>query len=169
MDLKQELEQEVKTNKFIQKSALRRLITKESVRTFFHNKDLDLGTVDLQDITSRAPKLFAILVLLGQGEAIKDCLQKGFRDKKFPILKKAHIPNIGRVNEQGLYERQWEIPDALPRSGDITFPAEFIRPFLGELDTRPQHGSFGYVYKVRVASGYLEEHESVSVRIPKHF
>lgn len=83
MDLKQTLEKELGRYGFIRLEALHRLITAESVRAYLNERSLDVGTADLQDITAKSPKLFAILVLLGRGNTIKQYLSKIFMTKIF--------------------------------------------------------------------------------------
>ena len=161
MELKHELEQDLNSYKFIQLSTLRRLITRESVRAHLDCSRPGLCTAQLQDIATKAPRLFALLVLLDRGAAIKECLEENFLDESFPILDKDRIPDIDGVDKQALYDRQWQIPIVLPRSPHLDLPNEFIAPFLPSNDRRSRHGSFGHVYKERVASGHLEDHESV--------
>ena len=164
MELKHELEQDLRNNKFIQLSTLHRLITQESVRAYLDNNRLQLHTAQLQDIANNAPKLFAILVLLDRGGAIKECLKKNFLDKSFPFFDKNGIPNIYGVDKQALYNRQWQIP-ILPRSPHLDLPHNFIRPFLPDESPQVRNGSFGVVQKVKVASGHLENYEAVRITI----
>lgn len=161
MDLKHELEQELQRCRFIQLSALHRLVTEKSVRAFFDSNRLELSTAELQKITTKGSKLFAILVLLGRGGAIKECLRQDFfLDKSFPVLDKTDIPNIRGLDKQDLYNRQWQIPIILPRSPHLNLPNEFIPPILPNRDREIRNGSFGLVFKEEVASGHLEHYSS---------
>lgn len=159
MELKQALEKELKVYKFIRLESLHRLITSTSVASHLRedcpNKEI------LQQIASSAPKLFAILILLEQETAITEYLSKGFCDKDFPILDKAQIPDfVYDENKQALYEKQWCIPIVLHQSQHLDLPTEFKPPFLE--NSYKNHGSFGSVFKVRVANGHLPHHNSVS-------
>ena len=166
MELKQALEDELKLYKFIPLETLDRLITQESVASYLDENPLDRDATYLQQITSIAPKLFAILVLLGRENSIKDYLSKGFCDKNFPILDKSDIPDIGRTEDkQELYKKQWQIPIVLQQSQHLDLPLEFIPPFLEQRYVH--HGSFGAVYKVRVANGQLPQCNSVRAVIPR--
>ena len=106
MDLKQQLEQALKTSKFefIQLSTLDDLITEDNVRKFSTKTHLSLDATKLQEITTKARRLFSILVLLDQGSAIKDCLRENFCDDSFPILNTAKIPEC--VDKDALYDYQ---------------------------------------------------------------
>ena len=161
MDLKQALEDELRLYHFIQLGALRHLITPKSVQAYLKNSGLDLRTVDLQEIVSKALKLFAVLVLLERADTITKYLSNGFSDKDFPILKESDIPNITCVEDKrALLKKQWQVPIVLQRSRNLDLPAEFIRPFL-QSECR-DHGSFAIVYKVLVANGHLPfSHDSV--------
>ena len=168
MQIKHGLEQDLGSCKFIQLSTLHRLITRESVRAHLDCNRLGLGTAQLQDIATKACRLFAILVLLDRGAAIKECLEKNFLDGRFPVYDKDDIPDIDGVDKQALYDRQWQIPIVLPRSPHLNLPDKFIAPFLPSDERQPRHGSFGFVFKERVASGHLEHHESVRTIILEH-
>ena len=159
MALKQALEDELKINKFIQLETLRRLITPKSVAS--HLRENCPSTTALQEIASIAPKLFAILVLLEQETAITEYLSKGFCDKNFPISTKAHIPDLNYGgNKRGIYEKQWCVPIVLDEREHLDLPTEFKAPFLE--NNYKDHGSFGSVFKVRVANGHLANYDSVS-------
>ena len=173
MEVKHELEQDLESCGFIQLSTLDRSITEESVRAYSDSNRLKLRTAQLQDIATKAPRLFAILVLLDRGGAITECLQKRFFDEEFfdktgKAFGKADIPDIVGVDKQALYDRQWQIPIVLPRSPHLNLPNEFIPPFLPSKERQPRHGSFGFVYKEKVASGHIENYESVRIIILQH-
>ena len=163
MTLKQQLEIELKKEpRFIQLEKLHSLITPERVASHLRTKCPD--TADPQQIVSSAPKLFAILVLLGQETAISEYLSKGFCDKDFPILDKTLIPDLDHgEHKQALYEKQWCIPIVLDPSEHLYLPFQFKPPFLE--DTYRDKGAFGIVRKVRVAKGHLPHYTSVSALI----
>ena len=163
MELKQALEEELKSCKFIQLGSLHRLITPNSVASHL-GKNCPNNEV-LQQIASSAPKLFAILILLQQETAITKYLSKGFCDKDFPILDKAQIPDLkyGEI-KQGLYEKQWCIPIVLDQSQHLDLPLEFKAPLFFQNDHK-RHGTFGMVSRVRVADGHLPHHSSVSALV----
>lgn len=157
MNLKHELESEIVKYGFVQSSALNSLITEDSVRAYFRKKHL--CAADIQGITSKAPRLFALLVLLGRGNAIEKCLSSDFVDEIFPLLDTASVPNICHINKQELYTRQWQIPIILPRARHLDLPHDFIPPFLEEKQI--SHGTFGFVSRVKLASGHLTGYDSV--------
>ena len=160
MDLKQRLEREIESHKFIQLKALHDLITEESIQAHLNVTKPDTQFADLREITSKSPKLFAILVLLGRECTIVEYHSRDFYDRSFPVLKPADIPDIGYpADQQGIYIRQWHIPIVLKRSPHLNLPFEFVPPILEKCDVR--NGSFGYVYKVRMADGHVPQYKSV--------
>ncbi|KAL9610884.1 MAG: hypothetical protein Q9167_004425 [Letrouitia subvulpina] len=168
MDLRRALQKETRSEvlkshyKFISLEALDRLVTLPNVRSHLAACRVPIRTEELQKIVSRSRKLFAILVLIGQETAIKECLLKGFCDRNFPIGHIAEIPEIGSDHtKRALHSRQWRIPIVLQRSQHLVLPSGFIPPFL-DRDYRA-NGAFGVVYKVYVAKGHLTHHHDSSV------
>ena len=167
MDLKKALEKQLKSDehkadyRFIHVEALQRLINQESVRKYLRGNGVDPTVEDTDRIVRHSPKLFAILVLCDRGRAIQSYLSKGFCDENFPVYDKTAIPDVGYPRDQeSIYVRQWQIPIVLPRSQHLELPKEFIPPFL-EQQART-HGHFGWVYKVKLAKGHLENYDSVN-------
>ena len=157
MHLKKELEDELRHKKFISLEALDRCIRPVHVKQHLQAKRPSTATH--HEIVSTAPKLFALLVLLGQGHAIEKYLSSGFCDKEFPVWDVNRIPDIGCTDlNQELYRKQWDIPPVLYQEHHLDLPLAFVPPFLDK-ETFVNYGSFGLIHKVRVAKGHLREAE----------
>lgn len=156
MDLKKVLEDELKYRTYISLETLERCITLDYVAGHLQAKR------PISDaIVSRAPKLFAILLLLGHEHAIEQYLSNGFCDENFPIRDKSQIPAIGRTDlRQKLYDKQWCIPVVLDPDIHLDLPLEFVPPLIIDPNWF-EHGSFGIIRSVRVAKGHLPRYDSV--------
>ena len=166
MSLRELLEKEINCHNFILLDSLHRLINESNVLKCLHYYDIHLQPDNIQEIIARAPKLFALLVLLGGESRISDYLFKGFGDNCFPILSEEDVPDVGNgQRRQDLYRIQWNIPIILDKSRHLNLPVHFIPPFLDECLVN--HGSFGYISKVRVADYHLPGYPSVRFLIRK--
>ena len=140
---------------FLPELSLHKLMQKESVCTALaelkieHYRREELA----REIVQRARKVFAILLLIGHGEAIEvmfkhDSLQQLSVDAKLPFSERSLQILLGNDSLAGdFFERQWELitpvfsHTLLPRE----FEGETILPFLGQ---EPKgDGSFGEVWE----------------------
>ena len=162
MDLKERLEK-AKTPGFIPLKALHRLIDAKSVRDYLSSKNVKISQAGSEEISSKAPRLFAIHVLLDRGWVVQEYLSKGFGDKDLPFFKISDIPEIGiAAYRSNLYRKQWDIPTVLQPVEHRNFPTGFIPPITNEdKQLKDRGGMFGHVYKVRVADGHLAGHSTV--------
>ena len=158
MELKKLLKDELDTRKFITIEKLEHFITPDAVEQSLHVKNpIQPGLADARKIASCAPKLFAILILLGEEDAIAEYLAQGFCDKDFPIWDKSLIPDVGRVEtKHELFDKQWYVPIVLQQNQHLDLPLEFIPPIV-HAENHIRHGSFGFVQKVHIAKGHLPQ------------
>ncbi len=140
---------ELSLNRLMQKKAVGVTLEKLGVKPY-HLNEL------AEEIVQRARKVFAILLLVGQGEAIEvmfkhDSLQKSSLDAKLPFTEDSleNIFSDGSLASD-FFERQWEFitpvffRTLLPR----VFENEMILPILDQ--TSKGEGSFGKVSKYEI-------------------
>lgn len=103
----------------------------------------------------RARKLVAVLVLGRLERHVLDLIvSRRTTDEVFPIEDWQVIPPLD-TDERGQVRReQWSVPPVLGREEHIQFPRGAVLPFLSKESV--SHGSFGIVYKVKIADGHLD-------------
>ena len=167
MDLKHELESASK-RELISLGAVHGIINEETVEAYFSNNGTPLRPAKLHEIVSKAPRLFAIHVLLNRGCDVMKYLSQGLGDKDLPFLEIPEGPEFGSPQEnRSLHHRQWEIAPTLDPSEHRAFPADFKPPFAFKASRPKNRGSFGHVYQVRMADGHLPGYSFVGFAFPQ--
>ena len=167
MDLKHELERASK-REVISLGALHDIINEETVEAYFLHNGTPLRPANLHEIVSKAPRLFAIHVLLNRGCDVMKYLSRGLSDKDLPFLEMPECPEFGSPQEQrSLHQRQWQIASTLDPSEHRAFPAQFKPPFAFKASCPKDRGAFGHVYQVRMADGHLPGYSFVGFAFPQ--
>jgi hypothetical protein len=153
MSLRQRLIEEKEKKGFISIPKLEELVTLSSVQQFLSTLPPAPPEL-LQKIVPGSRKLFAVLVLAELEKSILDIIiVRGIADDVFPAYDSDAIP-LGSSDERRRFlKEQWAIPPILGRERHLEFPSGTILPFLQKKFV--DHGTFGVVYKVRVAEGHL--------------
>ncbi len=193
--LKEKLEQEIKLHFFISNEFLQKLLSDDNIgnagqsfhwqagpKTKQYAYELNpaattarpeddyqgMAEVDntLPKIRHRAPKLFAILILLDKPHLILDLLKQGIDDTVLEGPKRAsyyHVeqdllkgPELQDIRG-GIFDTQWRFPRILPHY-HISFPGnKFIPPFIEPTPNKPiGEGSYGEVLRAKIPGGHLE-------------
>jgi hypothetical protein len=141
---------------FISISKLREWVTPAAVENQLAAKGISLSASLDSKLISRSRKLIAVLILLGLETYIEDVTLKGVDDEIFPASQD-HITflNSGEDKYRFCLE-QWVIPSAFSPNQHMELRKEAILPFLNK--TRVSHGSFGIVYRVRIAEGHIDNY-----------
>ena len=140
---------------FLPELSLHKLMQKESICVTLAGLGVEPYHLHelAEEIVQRARKVFAILLLIGHGEAIQvifkhDSLQKSSLDAKLPFAE----PSLDKIFDDSslasdFFERQWEF--ITPMFFRTLLPREFVHetilPFLGQ--ESKGEGSFGKVAK----------------------
>lgn len=143
---------------FITVKDLEELITLASVQPLLSwNSPTPVRTSDLDALARllpRARKLIAVLVLRQlEGRILDLVVASGTSDDVFPIEAWNDVPLLEADEQSMVREEQWVVPPILRREEHIRLPRGAILPFLSKESVN--HGSFGIVYKVKVADGHL--------------
>lgn len=146
---------------FISVSALKKLVTEESVkqclRSHSHSADV------ISTIVSTAPKLFSILVLLECETTIFGLIADHISDSIFPIHKDIDVPTpVPLESRQAFFEYQYDYPPVFETRFHMDIFQNTKLPFMDR--SYLNNGTFGMIYKLRVADGHLAGIESVSIR-----
>lgn len=163
MTLRQCLLDEKKQNHLIYFGFLTQLMTESAVRDCL----LSLGvqpsgeTSIVSQIVPRALKLFSVLVLIGLEQYIIEFLKGGLTDESFPIY---HAEELSFLKDDtcrlNFLREQWTVPPLLVRNRHLELLRECALPFVHK--ELSNNGSFGMIYKVKVADGHLSGYSSVS-------
>jgi hypothetical protein len=141
---------------FISICKIRDLITQTTVEHHLELKNIEHSNSLKSTIIARSRKLIGILILLDLEIHIEDILGMGICDEIFPV-KQGNIFFLENDDDKyRFYLEQWAVPLAFSPEHHMNLPREAILPFLSK--TRVNHGTFGIVYKVRVADGHLVDH-----------
>ena len=160
MDLRQTLLEEKRRRGFISLAGIERLITPENVAAQLALRDLRPGPSSVFTIASTARKLFAILVLLELEHHAPNLIRERISDRLFPIHDKADIPLFETESQrQAFFTEQWTIPPRFDRDKHLECPTATVLPFLEK--ERVNNGTFGILYRVKVADGHLHGYSSV--------
>jgi len=195
--LKEKLEQEIKLRFFISNEFLQELLSDDNIgnagqsfhwqagpKTKQYAYELDPAATTarpeddyqgmaevgntLSEIRHRAPKLFAILILLDKPHLIHDLLKQGINDTILEGPKGAsyyHVeqdlfkgPELQEIRG-GIFDTQWRFPRRLPHY-HISFPKDkFIPPFIEPTPNKPiGEGSYGAVFRAIIPGGHLERY-----------
>lgn len=148
-------------HRFVSISKLRELVTMAAVETHLDAKGIKLSTQLDPRMVARSRILIAILILLGLESHIDDALSKGANDKMFPAREEAVVFLEDREDRYRFCREQWVVPPVLSSEDHMELPREAILPFIYEVPIG--HGSFGKVYRTKVADGHLTHHEGNEV------
>jgi hypothetical protein len=165
MSLQQKLLEEKGKRGCIFITRLEELVTLSSVEQFlscyFDKSSTPVPPpADLHEIiVPSSRKVFAVLVLAGLEKWILDFfVVRRITDKIFPASDSDVMHSPGTAEERHRFlKEQWTIPPILSAERHLDFPLGTILPFLGKKFA--DHGSFGRLYKVRVAEGHLHSKE----------
>ena len=177
-----------------------RFIHEDYLRTLFISEDLkerlrvecDYGQfgpferkklVNLEQmIRNKARKLYAILILLEESGRIRNLIERAFvtDDVIFTEPRKgfgahctreclSHVDGLSDIANK-FYETQWIFPPFLSADSHQHFPPTlFVFPFTSK-PSAISGGSYGTVYEIEIAKGYLEFPKECPVReIHIHF
>lgn len=143
---------------FVSLESLRQLFTPQFVGTCLESSGMP-PTQDLVNaIITKAPKLFAVLLLIENENYIKPLLKHGLDDDAWPLLE-TEVPEFENVQKrEQFYKAQWLIPPVLTNKRHLNLPGDaplpFVQKFFGG------NGSFGVIWKVKVSPGHLQaQHE----------
>lgn len=141
---------------FIPIYKLRELVTQTTVEHHLEWKGIKFSKLLNSTIIARSRKLIAILILLNLEIHIENVIGLGICDEIFPV-KQGNISFLkDDDNKYHFYLAQWAVPLAFSPEHHMELPREASLPFLSK--TRINHGTFGIVYKVRVADGHLVDY-----------
>jgi len=159
MDLRQLLLEEKKRMGFISVARLVELVTAESVAARLAFRGFHNDSPAVSAIVSTARKLFAILVLLELEHQAPALIRSGKSDSMFPIDETDIPPFETQHHLQAFFSEQWIIPPRFDRDKHLEFSGATVLPFLEK--ERANNGTFGVLYKVRLADGHLDGYSSV--------
>ena len=157
MSLKESLAQIKGRYGFIPISNLRELVTHIAVQNHLELQGVKISKTLKPTTVVRSRKLFAILILLALERHIENLLDNGITDDIFP----AHESDLSILEDDEDRHRflveQWTIPLPFHPEQNMNIPRNAILPFLSK--ERINYGTFGIVYKVRVADGHLVNYQ----------
>ncbi|RYP42656.1 hypothetical protein DL767_000025 [Monosporascus sp. MG133] len=150
---------ERKQQGFITVRDLEELITPSAVQQLLsHNNVVPVSQADqdaLARALPRARKLVAILVLGQLERHILDVIvAHSTTDGVFPIEDWQVVPPLNADESRRVCREQWAVPPVLRREEHLQLPRGATLPFSSKESVN--HGSFGIVYKVKVADGHLD-------------
>ncbi len=163
MSLQQRLFDEKEKRGFISITKLEELVTLNSVEQFLRNYYTEFSTtipLELHEkIVPSARKLFTVLVLARLEKFILQFLVvRGITDTIFPASDVDDVLSLGSTEERRRFlKEQWTVPPILSAERHFEFPLGMILPFLEKKYV--DNGSFGVIYKVKVAEGHLRRTE----------
>jgi len=130
-----------------------------------------------QNIRDRYRKLYTILLMIQKSELIiklwdnnKELLWERFRDLEVSYYREDQFsdePTFRDVAKQ-LYDTQWLVPPILSSEHQNYSCASFRFPFADEPYMRG-FGSWGIVYRVKIADGHLPQNSAVEVCRKEHY
>lgn len=161
MDLRKRLEDELRRNSnynghaYFPAGSLAALITRQNIYKALGDIDEELVGRILCD----ASRVFAILVLIERKYHIFDFLDRRLCDDLLPIGK-FDLPDFGAEDDRDkFYRLQFHFPPIFERHRHLELLEQMVLPFLRY--SIIDNGSFGYVYKVKVAQGHLPGSQNV--------
>lgn len=165
MYLRQSLKEELNRNRnyggreFVPAQTLTKLVTQQTV----HDTLGGIGEDLIDRIASEAPRIFAILVLIEREYHILSFLDSRLCDEKLPI-DEVNVPHFETEDDKhNFFRLQFCFPPIFKKHRHLELPEEIVLPFV-EL-SHVANGSFGMVYKVKVAKGHLLG--SADVKLPR--
>ena len=149
---------------FVSFESLRELVTAKTVEARLKARGIVPPPETIQTIVSKAPKLFAILVLTEQEHHIFYLLGNDINDDRFPMLE-AEVPEFESLQQrEKFYWTQWRFSLVLKKQEHLELPGVVPLPFTHE--KAEGFGAFGVVSKVKISPGHLPEHKSVRLQSP---
>lgn len=152
MSLREKLHKEKEERGFISDVKLEKLITLNSIQEFLSGEAASQD--ELWKYVPGSRKLFAVLVLAGLERFAVECIiNRGITDVIFPVRSSDDIPPLNRDEGDRFLKEQWAIAPILREGEHLDFHRGTVLPFLHKVFV--DHGSFGRVYKVKIAEGHL--------------
>ncbi|CAI9637379.1 unnamed protein product [Alternaria burnsii] len=168
---------------YISDDFVQQLFTTEKLRrqvqpgtsTEFSQESRDL----VEFIKERARKIFAILVLIDQGDLISSLHKShpmvddhllfdnadGDASRPYCTIEKLQsIPQLCAVAEK-VYEKQWVFPTVLLSTVHLDFDPRFFKFPFRTPSTRISSGASGQVHRVVFEDGYLKDSNGESIKI----
>lgn len=154
MSLRQKLVEEKEKRKFISVAKLEELVTLSSIQEFLPTSPVPQE--ELRKIVPSARKLIAVLVLAELEHYILDfIIDRRITDNVFSAGDSNAIIFLESSEERRRFlKEQWTVPPVLGGEKHLGFPLGTVLPFLQTKYV--DHGTFGIVYKVRIAEGHLQ-------------
>lgn len=147
---------------FVSFESLRKLVTAQTIEARLKARGIVPQLETIQTIVSKAPKLFAILVLTEQEHHIFYLLGNDINDDRFPMLE-AEVPEFESLEQrEKFYRTQWRFSLVLKKEKHLELPGDVPLPFTYE--KAEGFGAFGIVSKVMISPGHLPEHKSVRLQ-----
>jgi serine/threonine protein kinase len=148
--------------KFVSLESLRQLFTPQFVGTCLESSGMPPTQDLVSAIIAKAPKLFAVLLLIENENYIKSLLEHGLDDDAWPLLE-TEVPEFENVQKrEQFYKAQWLIPPVLTNKRHLDLPGDAPLPFVEK--SFGGHGSFGVIWKVKVSPGHLQAQHKVRPR-----
>jgi hypothetical protein len=157
MSLKESLAQSKGRYGFIPISKLRELVTHIAVQSHLESQGVKISKALKPTTVVRSRKLFAILILLALERHIENLLDNGITDNIFPAYESDLSILEDDEDRHSFLVEQWTIPFPFHPEQNMNIPRNAILPFLSK--ERINYGTFGIVYKVRVADGHLVNYQ----------
>jgi hypothetical protein len=153
MSLRKKLLEEKEGRGFISIAKLEELVTLSSVQELL--PATDDPSEDLRKLILSARKLFAVLVLAGLDHFLHIITCEKITDNIFSTTDLNALTFLKSSEERRRFlKEQWTIPPVLDGESHMEFPSGVALPFLQKKFV--DHGTFGMVYKVRIAEGHLQ-------------
>jgi hypothetical protein len=153
MSLKESLAQSKGRYGFIPISKLRELVTYITVQSHLELQGVKISKALKPNTVVRSRRLFAILILLALECHIENVLDNGITDDIFPAQESDLSILEDDEDRHRFLVEQWTIPLPFHPEQNMNLPRDAILPFLSK--EKINYGTFGIVYRVRVADGHL--------------
>ena len=161
MDLRRRLQEELRRNRnydgreFIPTQVLTKLVTCETIHDTLKRSKMDVTKDLLEQIASEAPRIFAILLLAEREYHIFNFLDRHLCDDSLPI-DEADVPDFETEDDRrNFFRTQLRFPPVFKKQRHLEVSEDIVLPFL-EL-SYVANGSFGMIYRVKLAEGHLPE------------
>jgi hypothetical protein len=154
-----QLRKVISEKRYISSEVLRRLLTPQLVGNSLNGAGIN-ATQDLVDaILTRAPRLFSVLLLIDRVNRITTLLESGWDDGRWP-LSEVKVPEFDcDQKRQEFFQTQWLLPPIFTREKHLEFPGDAPLPLLKK--DIGGNGSFGVIWKVKIAGGHLQAPDEV--------
>jgi len=154
MDLRHELLGVKEKYGFIPISEIRKLVTKEAVRSHLKS-NYEEGSTWPESQISLSLKLITILILIGEETCLEQFLKQNISDEIFPVAE-SKVPVFQDTNKKHrFFVEQDIVPPIFRPSEQLCLPRTTTLPFISSQE-RIGSGSFGIVKRVKIANGHIE-------------